>query len=121
MTPSGPEENLLPLTPATFHILVSLADGTMHGYAIKRAVEERTAGIVRLGAGTLYVAIQRIERQGLIQETDPPAPSDAGSKRWRFYRLTDYGQQVLEAEVARLESDVKQARSKLALAKQGRS
>ena len=121
MTPAGSEENLLPLTPATFHILVSLADGTMHGYAIKRAVEERTDGVVRLGAGTLYVAIQRIERQGLIQETDPPVPSDAGSKRWRFYRLTDYGQQVLEAEMTRLESDLRHARSKITRPKRRRS
>ena len=121
MTTAGSRENLLPLTPATFHILVSLAEGTMHGYAIKRVVEERTEGIVRLGAGTLYVAIQRIERQGLIRETDPPVPSEAGSKRWRFYRLTDYGQQVLEAEMVRLESDLRHARSKLALAKRRRS
>jgi DNA-binding PadR family transcriptional regulator len=104
----------LPLTPATFHILVTLAAGPMHGYAVKREVEERTGGVVRLGAGTLYAGIQRMERDGLIVECDPPTPNteEAGA-RWRFYELTGLGREVLDLEVARLESDLRKARSRL--------
>ena len=66
-------ETLLPLTPATFHILLSLHEGVKHGYRIKREVEERTSGVIRLGAGTLYEAIQRLDRSGLIEQTKAPA------------------------------------------------
>ena len=70
-----------PLTPATFHILLSLTQGAVHGYHIKRMVEERTQGAVLLGAGTLYAAIRRMTKDGLIQETD--APRDGGSVQQR--------------------------------------
>lgn len=102
-----------PLTPATFHILLTLADAVAHGYAIKRTVEERTSGAVRLGAGTLYAGIQRMTETGLIEETDPPDDSgdvEPGS-RWRFYRITSHGREVLDAEIARLESDLEAARA----------
>ena len=103
-----------PLTPVTFHILLSLAENVAHGYHIKRMVEERTDGAVRLGAGTLYSGIRRMSRDGLIVETDPP--EDLGeevepSARWRFYAITPHGREVLEAEVARLESDLEAARA----------
>lgn len=102
-----------PLTPATFHILLSLAQQVAHGYHIKRMVEERTNGAVRLGAGTLYAGIRRMTDDGLIEETDPPR--DAGdiepSARWRFYTITPRGREVLEGEIARLESDLEAARA----------
>ena len=102
-----------PLTPATFHILLSVAQGPAHGYLIKRQVEERTDGAVVLGAGTLYAGIQRMVRDALIQETE--APEDAGdaepSSRWRFYEITDVGTEVLEREIARLEADLQAARA----------
>lgn len=100
-----------PLTPATFHILLSVAREPAHGYAIKRMVEERTEGAVLLGAGTLYAGLQRMTGEGLIEETDAPAgvEAEAGS-RWRFYRITRQGREVLEAEVARLEADLEVAR-----------
>ena len=84
----------------------------MHGYAIKREVEDRTNGVVRLGASTLYTGIQRMEREGLLKETPPPEQSrqDAGS-RWRFYEITDLGRDVLDLEVARLENDLKLVRA----------
>jgi DNA-binding PadR family transcriptional regulator len=104
----------LPLTPATFHILATIAAGPMHGYAIKREVEDRTSGVVRLGASTLYAGIQRMEREGLLKES--PAPEeriqDAGS-RWRFYGITDFGREVLHLEVARLESDLDLVRARI--------
>lgn len=104
-----------PLTPATFHILVSLREGATHGYRIKRLVEERTDGAVRLGAGTLYAGIRRMVRDGLIRETE--APDDAGDvepgERWRFYEITPGGSSALQSEVARMESDLAVARAAL--------
>jgi DNA-binding PadR family transcriptional regulator len=105
MTKPKPE-TLLPLTPATFHILLSLHEGVKHGYRIKREIEERTAGVIRLGAGTLYEAIQRLDRSGLIGRTKPPADLGIGNSRWRFYRITEYGRKTLSAELRRLERDV---------------
>ena len=102
-----------PLTPATFHILLSVAQGPAHGYRIKRVVEERTDGAVQLGAGTLYAGIRRMVGDGLIEETEPP--EDAGtvepSSRWRFYEITDVGSAALEREIARLEADLQVARA----------
>ena len=104
-----------PLTPATFHILLSLTREAAHGYHIKRMVEERTNGAVLLGAGTLYTGIRRMTNDGLIAETDPPR--DAGDVepgvRWRFYLITPHGSEVLEREIARLESDLEAARAVL--------
>jgi DNA-binding PadR family transcriptional regulator len=99
-------ETLLPLTPATFHILLSLHEGVKHGYRIKREVEERTAGVIRLGAGTLYEAIQRLDRSGLIDQTKAPADLKTENSRWKFYRITAFGRKALTAELRRLESDV---------------
>ena len=112
MSPRDPA-NLLPLTPPAFHILVSLTDGDLHGYAIKRDVEARTAGVVRLGAGTLYHAIKSMTKRGLIVETDPPSPDEVGSSRWRFYSITAEGRRVLDLEVQRLAADVKYAKAKI--------
>ena len=102
-----------PLTSATFHILLSLMQQPAHGYHIKRMVEERTEGAVLLGAGTLYAGLQRMSNDGLIEETAPPR--DAGEvepgPRWRFYAITPHGREVLQAEVARLESDLEAARA----------
>jgi len=101
-----------PLTPATFHILLSLSREVAHGYHIKRMVEERTEGAVRLGAGTLYAGLRRMSRDGLIEETDaPPDLDEEPSERWRFYRITRRGQRVLEDEIRRLEADLEAARA----------
>ena len=101
-----------PLTPATFHILLSLMHDVAHGYHIKRMVEERTNGAVRLGAGTLYAGIRRMRQDGLIEETDPPRDVDVEpGARWRFYAITPAGRDALEAEIARLESDLEAARA----------
>jgi DNA-binding PadR family transcriptional regulator len=101
-----------PLTPVTFHILLSVMQEATYGYRIKRMVEERTNGAVLLGAGTLYAGIQRMTSEGLIEETDPPR--DAGEvepgTRWRFYAVTPRGREVLQREIARLEADLQAAR-----------
>jgi len=116
MTSHDPR-SFLPLTPVAFHVLVTLELGPMHGYAIKRQVEERTRGVVKLGAGTLYSAIGSLGRRGLLAECPPPDPGAAGTSRWRFYRITSLGARVLRAEVERLEADVAFARERLSPAK----
>ena len=106
MTPRDPLE-LLPLTPALFHVLLSLADGQKHGYAILKEVESRTDGAVQLSTGTLYGIIKRLLADGLIKQ------SVAGTTdRRQAYRLTPFGRQVAEAEATRLETLVASARTK---------
>ncbi len=104
--PEFQPERFIPLTPVTFHILLSLHRGVKHGYGIKREVEERTGGILRLGAGTLYAAIQRLNHSGLVAETAGRETPGEATNRWRFYELTSLGRTVLLAELERLETDL---------------
>ncbi|MCG6958090.1 MAG: PadR family transcriptional regulator [Gemmatimonadetes bacterium] len=112
MTQTDPT-SFLPMTPVAFHVLLALEGGPQHGYGIKREVEKRTKGVIRLGAGTLYHALGSLQKRGLIAECDPPAPQAAGSSRWRFYEIQPLGARVLRAEASRLEADVAIARSRL--------
>lgn len=105
-------ETLLPLTPAVFSILVALADGEKHGYAIMQAVAEETEGALRMGPGTLYGTIDRMLRSGLVKECDGSGEPSPHSERRRYYRATDFGLRVLRAEVRRLEQAVALARRK---------
>ena len=110
MPPSDEIASLLPLPPATFHILLALAQHDRHGYAIILDVEERTNGELRLSAGTLYRSIQRMLEQGLIVETrERPAP-DLDDERRRYYRMTPFGEAVARAELRRIEGLVRIAR-----------
>ncbi|HEY7289726.1 MAG TPA: PadR family transcriptional regulator [Vicinamibacterales bacterium] len=103
---------LLPLPPATFHIMVALADDDRHGYAIIQDIAERTRGELRLSPGTLYRSIQRMLEQGLIVEThDRPAP-ELDDERRRYYRITPLGAAVAKAEARRLADLVKMARAR---------
>lgn len=86
-----------PLTPAVFHILLALADGDLHGYAIMRAVEKTTASSVRMGPGTIYGSLQRMEEAGLVLER---GTADGGKRR--LFGMTALGRETLEAESARL-------------------
>lgn len=109
----NPDEiaELLPLPPATFHILIALADGDRHGYGIIQDIAARTNGAVRLSAGTLYRSIQRMLEQGLVDETqERPAP-DEDDERRRYYRLTPFGNAVACAEARRLSELVKLAQA----------
>ena len=104
-------DDLLPLTPATLHVLLALADGEKHGYAIIKEVSRRTGGEVSLGAGTLYALIKRLLADGLIVETvERPDPS-LDDERRRYYRLAPFGRDVAVAEVRRLEGIVAHARN----------
>jgi DNA-binding PadR family transcriptional regulator len=99
------------LPAATFHILLALADEDRHGYAIIQDIALRTAGELRLSAGTLYRSIQRMLEQGLIVETrDRPAPEDDDERR-RYYRITPEGAAAAKEEARRLAQLVKMARA----------
>jgi DNA-binding PadR family transcriptional regulator len=111
---SATAESFLPLKPAYFHILLSVATRATHGYGIRQQVEERTRGRIVLAAGTLYETLQRLTRDGLVQETEaPPEAEQRASSRWRFYLATPLARQVLALEVARLDSDIAAARAQL--------
>jgi DNA-binding PadR family transcriptional regulator len=103
---------LLPLTPAVFHILLALADGERHGYAIMQQVASRTEGKMRLGPGTLYGSIKRMLAEDLIEESDERPDPELDDERRRYYRLTQFGQRVAAAEVERLAKLVRVAKSK---------
>ena len=108
-------EPYLPLTPPMFQLLVSLADGEKHGYAIIKEVHRRTAGKVRLSAGTLYALIKRSVNEGLIAECDERPDPALDDERRRYYRLSENGRAVAAAEARRMEEAVGQARAKLLL------
>lgn len=112
----NPEE-MLPLTPAVFHILLALANGEKHGYAIMQEVEEVSAGTVNMGPGTLYGSIKRMLAAGLIQESDERPDPEMDHQQRRYYQLTDFGERVLKAESFRLEALVHAARAKKVLGK----
>jgi len=105
-------DELLPLPPVTFHVLLALADQDRHGYAIIQEVTERTGGEVRIGAGTLYRSIHRMLEQGLVEETrERPAP-ELDDERRRYYRITTFGAAVARAETRRLARMVGLARER---------
>lgn len=101
-----------PLTAAVFNILLALADGEKHGYAIMREVDEATQGAVTMGPGTLYGSLERMQKAGLIAEVEPKRRADDDDSRRRYYALTDGGLRVCRAEVLRLERAVRAARAK---------
>src|SRR6186997_3271501 len=95
-------EKLLPLTSSVFHILLALSDGDLHGYGIMQEVAEHSGGQIKLGPGTLYGAIKRLLNDRLIVEADERPDPHMDDERRRYYRLTDFGQQVLKAEARRI-------------------
>src|ERR1700724_3145975 len=90
------------LSPAFFHILLSLGGGERHGYAIKREIAARTQGKLKLGPGVLYGSISKMLELGLIEESaDRPDPH-LDDERRRYYRITPYGRKVAQAEAVRM-------------------
>ena len=101
-----------PLTPAVFHILLSLADGEKHGYAIIKEVARRTSGEIVLSAGTLYAIIRRFVQECVIEESSGRPDPALDDERRRYYRLTDFGREVARAEAMRMETALGMARAK---------
>lgn len=104
-------DDFLPLAPATLHILLSLAGEKMYGYAIMQEVARQSDGRYKLGPGTLYDNLQRLMKQGLVEEVAGRADED--SSRRRYYRLTGLGRGVLTAEIDRLRDVVDHAQAHL--------
>jgi DNA-binding PadR family transcriptional regulator len=113
-TPPIPQ-NIIPMTPAVFNILLALADGEKHGYAIMLEVEANTDGAVKMGPGTLYGSIKRMLAGGLIVEVDERPDPALDDERRRYYRLSGLGQRALATEAERLERQVQLARFKQVL------
>lgn len=103
--------SLLPLPPATLHILMAVADQPRHGYAIMQDVAARTRGGLKLSFGTLYRSIQRMLEQGLLEELRERPAADQDDERRRYYRVTRFGTVVARAEMRRLAELVRMARA----------
>ena len=111
--PSDPTpESYLPLTPATFQILLALVDGELHGYAIMASALEGSEGQVRLGPGTLYGSLKRLLDGGLVDESSERVDPEMDDERRRYYRLTEFGMRVARAEARRMASVLRTARQK---------
>jgi DNA-binding PadR family transcriptional regulator len=102
----------VPLSPLVLHVLLALADGDKHGYAIIKEVRRRTEGQVELGASSLYAVLKRLLADGLVVETDDRPDPALDDERRRYYRLSKAGREVTIAELKRLESLLLQARAK---------
>ena len=108
----------LSVTPAIFHILLSLSDSPRHGYAIMKEVDERTGGEVRLGPGTLYRSLQKMVDRGLVEEEGTPSVASGHDTRRRCYRLTPPGRRLARSEAERLRRLLGMAEAKQLLTKE---
>lgn len=95
----GSLDSLLPLKPRVFMILAILNDEPRHGYGILKEMKERSSGAMRMDAGLLYRTLARLSKQGVVE--DAPELVDPHDARRRYYRLTDFGAEVLAAEAQR--------------------
>lgn len=104
----------LRMTPAFFHLLLSLSASAKHGYAMMQEIEDRTEGRVRLGPSSLYYSLGRLEDAGLIEETEAPeaAGDEPHGERRRYYQLTASGRQRLREESEVLADIVAHARAR---------
>ena len=103
---------LTPLTPAVFHILLALAGGRKHGYAIMKEVAADGGGFLRMGPGTLYGSLQRMTAAGLVEETEDADDTEDDDDRRRYYQLTGNGRRALGGELARLRQALSAAKRK---------
>jgi DNA-binding PadR family transcriptional regulator len=105
-------DELLPLSPLVFDVLLALSDGEQHGYRIMREVAERSGGAATIHAGTLYRTLARLLDLGLLEEVGDRPAADVGDERRRYYRLTPFGLEVAKAEARRLAGQVESARQR---------
>src|SRR5215470_10532341 len=108
-------DRLLPLSLPIFHMLLELSEGERHGYALKRAILQRTQGKLNLGSGALYGSINRMLAEGFIEESDERPDPHLDDERRRYYRITPLGRRVAQAEAMRLRDLVRLAESRLEL------
>src|ERR1035438_5141885 len=107
-----PPQNLLPLTPPVFHILLALADQERHGYGIMQDVARQTGDALQLGPGTLYGCLKRMLAARLVEESDERPDPALDDQRRRYYRMTSLGHRVVREEAQRLAGALVAARSK---------
>ena len=107
-----PKRKLDPLPSAAFQILLALADGDLHGYAIMRQIEEQSGGRLRLGPGTLYGSIQALLEGELIEEVDSPEDNEVRQERRRYYRLTVAGRKLARLEAEKMADVLRVARAR---------
>jgi DNA-binding PadR family transcriptional regulator len=112
MSKPSAAQNLLPLTPPVFHILLALADQERHGYGIMQDVARQTNEALQLGPGTLYGCLKRMLAAGLVEESDERPDTELDDQRRRYYRMTPLGQRVAREEVQRLAGALVAAKSK---------
>jgi DNA-binding PadR family transcriptional regulator len=105
----------LPLSPATFYILLALSDEDRHGYGIMQEVARQSEGKYKLGPGTFYDNLEKLIEHGIVKEV--PRKSANDDPRRRYYRMTGFGRNLLAAEVSRLEGVVRDAKIRLRGAK----
>ena len=101
-----------PLREPTFLVLAALGPGPLHGYGIIKAIEEMSDGRVRLRAGTLYAALDRLEDQGLVAFH---GEGSGGGPARRYYRLTEAGRELLTSEAARMQVNARLAFDRLGM------
>jgi DNA-binding PadR family transcriptional regulator len=101
------------LSRISYHILLALTPRDRHGYLIRKAIEEHTDGAMKLGPGTLYAAMRRLEDDGLIEESPWRPDADLDDQRRRYYRLTAAGRRALHDETERLRATVRFATRQL--------
>jgi DNA-binding PadR family transcriptional regulator len=92
----------IPLAPHDFEILLTLLDTGMHGYSIIQEIERRTDGEIEIGTSTLYAAIQRLVKAGILEETDRPSEMATDHSGRRYYRATVFGRGVARLEAERI-------------------
>jgi len=107
-------QDLLPLTPPVFHILLALAGEERHGYGIMQDVAQQTDGTLQLGPGTLYGCLKRMLTAGLVEESGERPDPELDDERRRYYRMTPLGKRIVRAEAQRLAGAVTVAMARLA-------
>ena len=112
MNKSKDPQELLPLTPPVFHILLALTDGERHGYGIMQDVARQTDNQLQLGPGTLYGCLKRMLAARLVEESGERPDPALDDERRRYYRMTGRGREAVRAEAQRLAAAVNAARSK---------
>lgn len=115
----GTKANPLPLSPAALHILLCLAGGDLHGYAIMQEIARQSEGKYKIGPGTLYDNLQKLIRRRWVEDLGNRSTDD--DPRRRYYRMTSLGRSVLKEETTRLAGVVREARLRLEVAKPGRA
>lgn len=98
----GAPEDLLPLNPVDFQVLLLLSEGPGHGYGLVKEMRSRTGGQIDLLPGNFYTVLRRLMRDGLVEDMGEESDADRPGRPRRLYRITPFGTEVAAAEAGRL-------------------